>query len=179
MLKGDVKDKLIVKCSTVPDVTAVTAKAIGVHGGRFKPTLCSVRRRWLREASRLANLRDRKRKSRKLIPYCKGVMGRVNIDFGGQPAETAALLKVIGNTLILSMIETISEGYVVAEKTGLGVDALRQFFEMMFPGPYVAYSTRMKSGDHYRREEPLFAVDLASASNRPAGLNDLVIHLPD
>lgn len=31
----------------------------------------------------------------------------------------------------------------------------------MFPGPYTAYSNRMLSGDYYRREEPLFAVDLA------------------
>jgi 3-hydroxyisobutyrate dehydrogenase-like beta-hydroxyacid dehydrogenase len=30
----------------------------------------------------------------------------------------------------------------------------------MMPGPYVAYSNRMRHGD-YLREEPLFAVDLA------------------
>ena len=51
-------------------------------------------------------------------------MGRVNIDFGGQPAEKATLLKVIGNIFTLGMVETISESYVVAEKT---VDALHQF----------------------------------------------------
>jgi len=96
------------------------------------------------------------------------VMGRANIDFGGQPAEKATLLKVIGNTFILSMIETISEGQVVAEKTGLGVDDLQQFIELMFPGPYVAYSNRMKSGDYYKREEPLFAVDLAMKDARHA-----------
>ena len=67
-------------------------------------------------------------------------MGRANIDFSGQPPEKATLLKVIGNTFILSMIETIAEGKVVAEKTGLGVQELHQFIEMMFPGPYVAYS---------------------------------------
>ena len=52
-----------------------------------------------------------------VVPYCKGMMGRANIDFGGQPPEKATLLKVIGNTFILSMVETISEGQVVAEKT--------------------------------------------------------------
>jgi hypothetical protein len=34
------------------------------------------------------------------------------------------------------MIEIIAEGQVVAEKTGLGVQELLQFIEMMFPGPY-------------------------------------------
>jgi 3-hydroxyisobutyrate dehydrogenase-like beta-hydroxyacid dehydrogenase len=97
----------------------------------------------------------------KVVPYCKGVMGRANIDFSGQPPEKATLLKVIGNTFILSMVETISEGQAVAEKTGLGVDILHQFLEVMLPGPYAAYSNRMKSGDYYKREEPLFAGDLA------------------
>jgi 3-hydroxyisobutyrate dehydrogenase-like beta-hydroxyacid dehydrogenase len=93
-----------------------------------------------------------------VVPYCKGVMGRANIDFGGQPTEKATLLKVIGNTFILSMVETISEGQVVAEKTGLGVDILHQFFEVMFLGLYAAYSNQMKAGDYYKREDQLFAV---------------------
>jgi 3-hydroxyisobutyrate dehydrogenase-like beta-hydroxyacid dehydrogenase len=95
-----------------------------------------------------------------VVPYCKGVIGRANIDFGGQPTEKATLLKVIGNTFILSMVETISEGQVVAEKTGLGVDILHQFFEVMFLGLYAAYSNQMKAGDYYKREDQLFAVDL-------------------
>lgn len=45
------------------------------------------------------------------------------------------MLKVIGNTCILSMVETISKGQVVVEKTRLGVDILHQFPEVMFPGP--------------------------------------------
>jgi len=59
------------------------------------------------------------------------------------------------------MVETLSEGHVVAEKSGLGVDELHSFIEIMFPGPYTAYSNRMKSGDYYKREEPLFAAKLA------------------
>jgi 3-hydroxyisobutyrate dehydrogenase-like beta-hydroxyacid dehydrogenase len=31
----------------------------------------------------------------------------------------------------------------------------------MFPGPYTAYSNRLRQGDYYKRDEPLFAVDLA------------------
>lgn len=71
------------------------------------------------------------------------------------------LLKVIGNTFFINLVETLSEGHVLAEKSGLGSDNLHEFVEAMFPGPYAAYSTRMISGDYHKREEPLFAVDLA------------------
>lgn len=97
----------------------------------------------------------------KVKPYCEGVMARAVIDYAGSAPAKATLLKVIGNTFILSMIETISEGHVMAEKTGLGVDQLHQFIEAMFHGPYVAYSNRMRSGDYYQREKPLFSADLA------------------
>ncbi len=59
------------------------------------------------------------------------------------------------------MVETLAEGHVLAEKSGLGSENLHHFLEIMFPGPYSAYSTRMMSGDYYKRDEPLFAVDLA------------------
>jgi 3-hydroxyisobutyrate dehydrogenase-like beta-hydroxyacid dehydrogenase len=77
-------------------------------------------------------------------------------------------LKVIGNTFVLNMVETLSEGHVLAEKSGLGTDNLHHFIETMFPGPYAAYSARMLSGDYHRREEPLFAVDLARKDARHA-----------
>jgi 3-hydroxyisobutyrate dehydrogenase-like beta-hydroxyacid dehydrogenase len=94
-------------------------------------------------------------------PFCKGVMGRENIDFGGQVQGKATLLKVIGNTFILQMVEALSEGHTLAGKTGLGTDNMHALIEAMFPGPYTAYSNRLKSGDYYKRDEPLFAVDLA------------------
>lgn len=88
-------------------------------------------------------------------------MGRAEIDFSDQPHGSATRLKIIGNTFILSMVETLSEGHTLAEKSGLGTDNLHQFIETMFPGPYTAYSGRMMKGDYYQREEPLFNVDLA------------------
>jgi 3-hydroxyisobutyrate dehydrogenase-like beta-hydroxyacid dehydrogenase len=77
-------------------------------------------------------------------------------------------LKIIGNTFILNMVEALSEGHVLAEKSGLGNENLHHFIETMFPGPYTAYSTRMLSGDYHKREEPLFAVDLARKDARHA-----------
>jgi len=169
ILKGDVKGKLIVDCSTIhPDTTSATAKAVEAHGGTY--VACPVfGAPAMADAGQLVCvLAGPKEGVEKAKPYCKGVMGKANIDFGGQPAEKATLLKVIGNTFILSMIETISEGHVVAEKTGLGVEDLHQFIEIMFPGPYTAYSNRLMSGDYYKREEPLFAVDLARKDARHA-----------
>ena len=86
-------------------------------------------------------------------PYCKGVMGRANIDFSGQPQGKATLLKIVGNTFILNMIETLSEGHTLAERSGLGNENLHSFIETMFPGPYTAYSGRMLGGDYYKRDE--------------------------
>lgn len=59
------------------------------------------------------------------------------------------------------MVETLSEGHVLAEKSGLGSDNLHTFIETMFPGPYTAYSQRMRTGDYFNREEPLFQAHLA------------------
>ena len=169
MLKGGVQGKLIVDCSTVhPDTTALTAKAVDAHGGKFVACPVFGAPAMAEGGQLICVLAGPKEDVERVMPYCKGVMGRANIDLGGQPAEKATLLKVLGNTFILSMIETISEGQVVAEKTGLGVDVLHQFIEVMFPGPYVAYSSRMQSGDYYKREEPLFAVDLALKDARHA-----------
>lgn len=88
-----------------------------------------------------------------VIPYCKGVMGRANIDYSDQPHGKATLLKIIGNTLILNMVEALSEGHTLAEKSGLGNDNLHQFIQTMFPGPHTAYSGRLMSGDYYNRDE--------------------------
>lgn len=104
----------------------------------------------------------------KVTPYTTGVMGRANIDFSNQPAGNATLMKVIGNTFILNMVSQLSEGHVLAEKSGLGVDNLHTFISTMFPGPYTAYSQRMLAGDYYQREEPLFHVDLARKDARHA-----------
>lgn len=101
-------------------------------------------------------------------PYTKGVMGRADIDFSGQPAGNATLLKVVGNTFILNMVSQLSEGHTLAEKSGLGVDNLHNFISTMFPGPYQAYSQRMLQGDYYQREEPLFHIDLARKDARHA-----------
>lgn len=88
----------------------------------------------------------------KIKPYCKGVMGRDIIDFSDQEPSKATLMKIIGNTFILNMVEQLSEAHTLADRTGLGGEDLHQFVEKMFPGPYVAYSKRLMTNDYMRDE---------------------------
>ena len=168
-MKGDVKGKLFVDCSTVhPETTEALEKKITGAGADF--VACPVfGAPAMADAGQLiCVLAGPKAAVEKVKPYTKGVMGRAIIDFGGQAVGKATLLKVIGNTFILNMVESLSEGHVLAEKSGLGSENLHHFIEALFPGPYSAYSTRMMSGDYHKRVEPLFAVDLARKDARHA-----------
>jgi 3-hydroxyisobutyrate dehydrogenase-like beta-hydroxyacid dehydrogenase len=168
-LKGNAKGKLFVDCSTVhPDTTEGLAAKITAHGAEFVACPVFGAPAMADNGQLVCVLAGPKESVEKVKPYTKGVIGRAIVDFGGQPVGKATLLKVIGNTFVLNMVETLSEGHVLAEKSGLGSDNLHQFIETMFPGPYTAYSTRMLSGDYYKREEPLFAVDLARKDARHA-----------
>ncbi|KAI4176731.1 MAG: hypothetical protein LQ343_000824 [Gyalolechia ehrenbergii] len=158
----NIKGKLFVDCSTVhPDTTNEIAESFAAHAAEF--VACPVfGAPAIADAGQLVCvLAGPKESVEKVLPYCKGVMGRANIDFSDQPHAKATLLKINGNTFILNLVETLSEGHVLAEKSGLGSDNLHKFIETMFPGPYTAYSGRMMSGDYHKREQPLFGVDLA------------------
>ncbi|KZF25393.1 6-phosphogluconate dehydrogenase [Xylona heveae TC161] len=160
-LQSQVKGKLFVDCSTVhPETTEQLAKAIVEQGAGFvaSPVFGAAP---IAEAGQLIFvLAGPPAEVEKVKPYTTGVMGRAVIDLSGESQGKASLLKVTGNTFILQMIEALSEGHTLAEKTGLGVDNLHKFVELLFPGPYTAYSERMKGGAYYKKE-PLFYVDLA------------------
>jgi len=168
-LKGDVKGKLFVDCSTVhPDTTEGLSKKINAAGAEFVACPVFGAPAMANNGQLICVLAGTKAAVEKVKPYTKGVIGRAIVDFGGQHVGKATLLKVIGNTLVLNMIESLSEGHVLAEKSGLGPENFHSFIEAMFPGPYAAYSGRIMSGDYYKREEPLFAVDLARKDARHA-----------
>jgi 3-hydroxyisobutyrate dehydrogenase-like beta-hydroxyacid dehydrogenase len=168
-LLGDVNGKLFVDCSTVhPDTTNRLAKTINAKGAEFVACPVFGAPAMADSGQLICVLAGPAEAVEKVKAYTTGVMGRGDIDFSGQSQGKATHLKIIGNTFILSMVETLAEGLTVAEKSGLGVDNLHKFIEVMFPGPYTAYSTRMRSGDYHKREEPLFAVDLARKDARHA-----------
>ncbi|CAK4034842.1 related to gamma hydroxybutyrate dehydrogenase [Lecanosticta acicola] len=156
------KGKLFVDCSTVhPDTTDKLAKKINGAGAEFVANPVFGAPAMADSGQLVCVLAGPKAQVDRVLPYCKGVMGRAEINYSDQPHGAATRLKIIGNTFILNMVETLSEGHVLAEKSGLGTDNLHAFIETMFPGPYTAYSQRMKSGDYHSREEPLFQAKLA------------------
>jgi 3-hydroxyisobutyrate dehydrogenase-like beta-hydroxyacid dehydrogenase len=169
ILEQNVQGKTIVDCSTVhPDTTNALEKRITAAGAQFvgMPVFGAPA---MADAGSLVCVTAGKADAvKKVLPYTDGVMGRATIDFSDQPAGNATLLKVIGNTFILNMVNQLSEGHVLAEKSGLGVDNLHNFISTMFPGPYTAYSQRMLQGDYYKRDEPLFHIDLARKDARHA-----------
>jgi len=162
-LKADkAKGKLFVDCSTIhPDTTDKLAKTITDAGAEFVACPVFGAPAMADNGQLVCVLAGPAEQVDKVKPYTTGVMGRAIIDFSGEPHGSATRLKIIGNTFILNMVETLSEGHALAEKSGLGGDRLHQFVETMFPGPYTAYSNRLRLGDYHKREEPLFAVDLA------------------
>jgi 3-hydroxyisobutyrate dehydrogenase-like beta-hydroxyacid dehydrogenase len=169
ILKVDIKGKTIVDCSTVhPDTTAKEAEMVEAAGGEFVAGPVFGAPAMADNGQLVCVLAGKTDAVKKVIPYCKGVMGRANIDFSGQEPRKATLLKIVGNTFVVGMVTALSEGHTLAEKSGLGTDDLHALIETMFPGPYTAYSNRMRGGDYYNREEPLFAVDLARKDARHA-----------
>lgn len=159
---GDVTGKLIVECSTIhPDTTERLAKAFHDRGAEFvaapvfgAPAMAEV-------GQLVGVLAGPEASVRKARAFFQGVMSRSDIDMSGESYERALQLKLIGNTFILNMVEQLSEGLVLAEKSGLGANYLHQFVENILPGPYAAYSSRIQSGAYHKMDYPLFPVALA------------------
>jgi len=169
ILKQKVENKLLVDCSTVhPDTTDALEKKITAAGAGF--VACPVfGAPPMADAGQLiCVVAGPEALCEKVKPFTTGVMGKAMIDFIGQAPRQATHLKIIGNTFIVNMVQTLAEGHVVAEKSGLGSENLQKYIDTMFGGPYSAYSKRMMTGDYYNREEPLFMARLARKDARHA-----------
>lgn len=165
---GVIQDKVFVDCSTVhPDTTTAIAERFQKHGALFVAGPVFGTPAMATAGQVISVLAGPKGAVTQVKPFTVGVIASAVIDFSDQPPTKAAQLKILGNTFILGMVESIAEGLVVAEKCGLGTDGLHQFFETIFPGAYVGVSNQMRLGD-YHREEPAFAVDLARKDARHA-----------
>lgn len=66
-------------------------------------------------------------------PLFMGVIARSVIDLRGHEPGHSGLLKLTGNSFVLSMVETLAEGHAWAEKSGLGSDILHRFIELPPP----------------------------------------------
>lgn len=163
------KGTLIVDCSTIhPDTTNRMQQTVEAAGAHFVACPVFGAPAMAQSGQLITVLAGPRAHVDRVRPFCKDVMARAEVDFSDQPAGAATRLKIVGNTFILHMIESLSEGHVLAEKSGLGVDNLHAFIEQMFPGPYTAYSNRLRSGDYYTREYPAFTAKLARKDYRHA-----------
>ncbi|KAI5813887.1 NAD binding domain of 6-phosphogluconate dehydrogenase-domain-containing protein [Pyronema omphalodes] len=158
---GPVKGKLFIETSTIlPETTNSIAEKVLAAGAEFVASPVFGAPAMADAGSLVVVAAGEASSIDKASPFFTGVIGRSVIDLRGHAPGKALLLKLTGNSFIISMVETLAEGHAWAEKSGLGSELLHKFIENMMPGPFVAYSNRMMSGD-YLREDPLFAVDLA------------------
>ncbi|KAI1775202.1 6-phosphogluconate dehydrogenase 2 [Hypoxylon cercidicola] len=167
LLKGDVAGKLFVECSTIyPDTTEQVAKLVTDKGAQF--VACPVfGAPPAAEAGQLVFVpAGPKSNIERLRPYMKGVMGRAEIPFEDKPYSHALKLKLVGNSFVLNTVTILGEGFTLAEKTGVGAEALQQLVDTMFGGIYSSYADRMVKGTYWKMEEPLFS---ANNSRKDAG----------
>lgn len=166
----DISGKTFVDCSTVhPDTSRKTQAALSQRGAAFvacpvfgAPNM-AVAGQLVVVPAGSAEAIERVR------PYLDGVTARATLPLtGNEDVGRASLMKVLGNTFILNMVESLAEGVTAAEKTGLGAEMYEQWVTTMFPGAFAKYAERMTSGDCHKRDEPLFAVDLARKDLRHA-----------
>ena len=143
IITNDVSGKLFVDCSTVhPSKTDSISKTLTSKDAQFVASPVFGAPAMAEAGQVITVLAGPKAAVDKVKPYTTGVIGRQNVDFGDQEPGQASLLKIVGNTMVLQMVEALSEGHTIAEKSGLGSENLHQFVGALFGGPYSAYSGR-------------------------------------
>jgi 3-hydroxyisobutyrate dehydrogenase-like beta-hydroxyacid dehydrogenase len=172
VVAAGVRGKLLVDCSTVhPDTTMELERMARDGGARFVAMPVFGAPAAADAGQLVCVIAGPKADVETVKPYTTGVcvprsslhtpsshaaphrMGKALIDLSDAPPSKALTLKLLGNTFVLSLIETLAEGHVLAEKCGLGTGPLDAFVQAMLPGPFAAYSTRMLSGDYHTRTE--------------------------
>lgn len=90
------KGKLFVDCSTVhPDTTNALAKQVNAAGAEFVANPVFGAPAMADSGSLVCVLAGPKKQVDRVLPYCKGVMGRAEINYSDQPAGAATRLKII------------------------------------------------------------------------------------
>ncbi|KAI9663953.1 MAG: hypothetical protein M1821_007444 [Bathelium mastoideum] len=161
ILQRDVKGKLFVESSTISaDATNKLAERVIAAGAEFVAMPVFGEPSMAQRALLTCLPCGREESVQRVLPYTKGVVGRAVVDLSGQKPGTASTLKLVGNTLIVGMIENVAEAHVLAEKAGVEAKCLHQVIENVWPGPYAIYSSRMSSGEYYK-DKPIVNVEMA------------------
>jgi 3-hydroxyisobutyrate dehydrogenase-like beta-hydroxyacid dehydrogenase len=132
-----------VDMSTVsPDTTKKLAQEYSGRGVHFiaapvfgRPEAAAAAKLWICPAG-----------SAEAIEQCRPLftaMGQGVIVVGTEP-HLASVLKLVGNFFVISAIETLSEAFTLAEKSGLKVDTVLEVIKALLPVPlFQGYGARM------------------------------------
>jgi len=132
-----------VDMSTVsPDTTKKLAQEYNARGVHFiaapvfgRPEAAAAAKLWICPAG-----------ATEAIEHCRpyfNAMGQGVIVVGTEP-HLASVLKLVGNFFVISAIETLSEAFTLAEKSGLKVDTVLEVIKALLPVPlFQGYGTRM------------------------------------
>ncbi|GAA6008443.1 hypothetical protein JCM10207_007111 [Rhodosporidiobolus poonsookiae] len=84
---------------------------------------------------------------KKILPFLVPSMGRKSIDVGSN-VERAASFKLIGNGMIIGVIELLAEGMTLADKSGVGADLLYDWVKEFLPAPsFVGYGAKILNNE--------------------------------
>lgn len=182
ILQGDIKDKLFIDCTTVhPDTSFANQQRILAAGGRYiaSPVFGASP---VARAGRLIFVPSGEPEDIKRIePYITGVMGRSIIALGTDPRDSLTM-KIVGNSLIIGLMELIGEVQVFGEAAGITTDKTEDLIRTMF-GPVMAtYSERLTQGVYQPAadSEPQFSADngLKDGGHALAIARSLGVQLP-
>lgn len=143
ILAGLQQGGIYVDMSTVsPDTTKKIAHEYNAHGVHFisapvfgRPEAAAAAKLWICPSG-----------DPEAIERCRplfNAMGQGVIIVGTEP-HLASILKLVGNFFVISAIETLSEAFTLAEKSGLKVDTVLEVLKALLPVPlFQGYGTRM------------------------------------
>ncbi|ROV97667.1 hypothetical protein VSDG_04565 [Cytospora chrysosperma] len=95
-------------------------------------------------------------------PFLVGVMGRGVIRLGEDVVQSS-MLKTAGNFMTAAMMEVVAEAHVLAEKTGLGSEAMESLIEHQYGALALSMSKRLTTGAYMpaKGERPWSDLNLA------------------
>jgi 3-hydroxyisobutyrate dehydrogenase-like beta-hydroxyacid dehydrogenase len=89
----------------------------------------------------------------RIKPYLQEFIGPSVVDLSGEEPASGSLLKLLGNVVILTTMETVAEANVFAEKAGVGAENMGKFMDTLFPRPpHTVYNQRMLSGGYHKSQ---------------------------
>ncbi|PYI30323.1 6-phosphogluconate dehydrogenase-like protein [Aspergillus indologenus CBS 114.80] len=147
----NITGKLFVDSSTIaPEWSNATAKRVIEAGGEFV-SMPVMGEPVVAAAKKLICIPSGKPESvDRIRPYLEGVVCRAIVDLSGEEPGTSSLLKLMGNFLIMTTMETVAEVNVFADKSGIGTKNMNKLMGAMFPNPpHAIYNHRMLTGEYY------------------------------